>query len=121
MGDYALSTSVVSASTTVQEDERNFAEGGAAVAGQGSSIAYPTSVSVFGSPGSNVGDISFVSHAPAERDSEGDIGLSDQLSGIMSNFAAPTAMPGVAADKPNYIMWAGIAIGAFLLLKGIRK
>ena len=107
-----------SQSTTINEDNRNFAEGGAAVAGQGSAIAYPTSVSVFGSPGSEVGDISFVSHAPAEKDE----GLGDQLASILSAVSAPAApaIPGVApAKKPNYIMWAAIATGAFLLLKGM--
>jgi len=105
-----------STSSTVNQDMRNFAEGGSAVAGQGSAIAYPTSVSVFGSPGSAVGDITFVSQAPAPVDT----GLRDQLSGILSALAAPVAAPAIPgaapAEKPNYILWAAIALGAILLL-----
>lgn len=112
-------------SSTKNQDMRNFAEGGAAIAGQGSAIAYPTSVSVYGSPESQVGDITFVTHAPAPADA----GLSDQLASILSNIslpgqpAAPAAMAApviagtgqVPAKKPNYLMWAGIAAAAFLI------
>lgn len=101
-----------SVSTTTQLDERNFAEGGSAVAGQGSSIAYPSSISVFGSPGSTVGDITFVSHAPAEN------GIGDQLSGIMAP-ALPSAMPTKKADYKNYLIIGVIAAGAFLIWKGL--
>lgn len=104
-----------STSKTTQQDMRNFSEGGSAVAGQGSVISYPTSVSVFGSPGSSVGDITFVSHAAAP-----DTGLDDQLSGILSELQTP-AMPSVPVSappqKPNYMLWAAIAIGAFFLLR----
>jgi len=111
-----MSTSV-STSSTVQTDNRLFAESGSALAGPGSVIAYPTAVSVFGSPGSKVGDITFVSHAPTENG-----GLSDQLSGIMSALSAPApapALPGIApAEKPNYLLYGVIALAAFFLLKG---
>ena len=107
----------------VNQDQRNFAEQGSALAGQGSLIAYPTSVSVFGSPESEVGDITFITHAPAPADSEGMVGLSDQLASIMSKISAPAPaipsmpkIPGaVPAKKPNYILWAALAAGAFLI------
>ena len=101
-------------STTTNQDMRNFAEGGSAIAGQGSAIAYPTSVSVYGSPESQVGDITFVTHAPAPADA----GLSDQLSSIMSSMAIPAApaTPGVAlAKEPNYLLYAGLVVAAFFI------
>ena len=116
-------------SKTVNQDQRNFAEEGAAVAGQGSAIAYPTSVSVFGSPESQVGDITFVSHAPAPAPAPAPeaapapapgamVGLSDQLASIMSNISGPAA-PAIPTEKPaakpNYILWAVLAVSAFLI------
>ena len=110
-------------SKTTNQDMRNFAEGGAAIAGQGSAIAYPTSVSVYGSPESQVGDITFVSHAPAPADT----GISDQLASILATMAVPAApglapapimLPGtgqVPSKKPNYLLWAALAAGAFLI------
>jgi len=143
-----------STSKTYQTDKRQFVEGGSAIVGDRSSMTYPTSVSVFGSPGSDVGDISFVSYAPAPVDT----GLSDQLSSIMSMVAAPRApiiiqpsapaapqapiiiqpsviqpsapaipvapaipkIPSVPtapakAAGPNYLLWGGLALGAFLI------
>jgi hypothetical protein len=118
-------------STTTNQDMRNFAEGGSAIAGQGSAIAYPTSVSVYGSPESQVGDITFVTHAPAPADA----GISDQLASILATMAVPaapiilqpTAAPAataapvivgtgqVPAKKPNYLLWAGLAAAAFFI------
>jgi len=101
---------------------RNFAEGGAAIAGQGSAIAYPTSVSVYGSPESQVGDITFVTHAPAPAGT----GINDQLSSILEKMSIPglaapaaaPALPGAGmtpAKQPNYILWAAIAAAAFFI------
>ncbi len=110
-----------STSSTVNQDQRNFAEGGAAIAGQGSAIAYPTSVSVFGSPGSEVGDITFVTHAAPKAAPSDMMGLSDQLASIMSNISGPAvpSIPPIAgtvtAAKPNYLLWAALAAGAFLI------
>jgi len=118
-----------STSTSIQKDQRQFAEGQSALVGPGSVMAYPTSVSVFGSPGSEVGDITFVTHAPAPTPEPGQapsdmMGLSDQLASIMSNISGPAvpavpagpAMPtGQPAAKPNYILWAALAAGAFLI------
>ncbi len=127
-------------SKTVQQDQRTFAEQAEVLVGPGSVLAYPTSVSIFGSPESQVGDITFVSHAAAPVET----GQSDQLSALIAATllqpkAEPAAEPfGIgdivsavrdiipsglappapaAADKPNYILWAAIALGAFLLLR----
>lgn len=107
--------SSLSTSQTIQTDNRNFAESGSALAGQGSQISYPGSVSVFGSPGSDVGDITFVTHKYADQNG----GLSDQLSGIMSAIEMPAMpVPSEGQAKPNYLLYGGIAVAAFLLLKG---
>ena len=114
-------------STTVNKDQRQFAEGQSVLVGPGSVMAYPTSVSIFGSPESQVGDITFVSHAPAPMpeptpelgQAPSDMmGLSDQLASIMSNISGQpaTPLPGIApVQKPNYLLWAALAAGAFLI------
>ena len=118
-------TSKKTISKTNQYDQRQFVDGGSAIVGGESAMVYPTSVSVFGSPESTVGDITFVTHAPAEVD----VGLSNQLSSIMSTLAAPMApmapmapamptIPGAAPAKaamPNYLIYAAVAVAAFLI------
>lgn len=62
-------------SETHQEDYRTFAEQAEVLVGAGSLAALPTSVSIFGSPDSNVGDIHF--YQPAAQG-----GISDQLANM---------------------------------------
>lgn len=123
MSDYNIRETSTTSKTT-QTDQRQFAEGGSNLIGEGSQMVYPTSVSVFGSPGSDVGDISFISHAPAPIGQ----GLSDQLSGIISGLAGPStpatpAMAGtgsVAASGPNYVLYAAIAAIGFLVWRKMK-
>ena len=85
--------------------------------GDKSVVAYPTSVAVYGSPGTDIGDINFVSNAPAPAGA----GLSDQLASIMSKLEIPP-VPGTVPTKtviPNYLLWGGLALVAILIWKKV--
>lgn len=114
-------------SKTVQQDFSTIAETAEVLVGHGGAFVSPTSVSVFGSPGSEVGDITFVSHAPppaVEGVPSG--GLNDQLAAL---FAAPaqTVQPAapftsqsasaVKSQSQNYLILAAIAAGIFVIWK----
>lgn len=113
MGDVTTRRSTTT-SQTEQYDQRQFSEGSGTLIGPGSQMVYPTSVSVFGSPDSNVGDITFITNAPAQA------GLSDQLSGIMSPVAPTTPGTVTKAAKPNFTLYAAMAVVGFLVWRKMK-